>query len=55
MEIKKVIANVLPSQKLDVIEKLKKENKFVMMCGDGINDSPALTASNIGVSVKEMI
>ena len=35
-----------------MINKLKKENKFVMMCGDGINDSPALTVSDIGVSVN---
>ncbi len=50
--ITKVISNVLPNQKLEEINKLKNENKFVMMCGDGINDSPALTASNIGVSVN---
>lgn len=50
--IKKVIANVLPSQKVEVIKKLKEENKFVMMCGDGINDSPALASSNIGVSLN---
>ena len=50
--ITKVISNVLPAEKADIIRKLKKENKFVMMCGDGINDSPALANSDIGVSVK---
>ena len=50
--IKKVIANVLPKEKSDIIKKLKKENKFVMMCGDGINDSPALANADIGVSVN---
>lgn len=50
--ISKVIANVLPSEKADMIKKLKQENKFVMMCGDGINDSPALASSDIGVSVN---
>ena len=50
--ITKVISNVIPSEKADVIKKLKSENKYVMMCGDGINDSPALSLSDIGVSVK---
>ena len=50
--IEKVIANVLPTQKLEVIKNLKEENKFVLMCGDGINDSPALAMANIGVSVN---
>ena len=50
--ITKVIANVLPSEKTNVIKKLKSENKNVMMCGDGINDSPALATADIGVSVK---
>ena len=50
--ITKVISNVLPSEKTQVIKELKKQNKYVMMCGDGINDSPALMAANIGVSVN---
>ena len=50
--ITKVIANVLPSEKASTIKKLKQENKFVLMCGDGINDSPALASSDIGVSVN---
>ncbi len=50
--IEKVISNVLPKEKANTIKQLKKENKFVMMCGDGINDSPALVNADIGVSVK---
>lgn len=50
--ITKVISNVLPSDKANTIKRLKEENKFVMMCGDGINDSPALASSDIGVSVN---
>ena len=50
--IKKVISDVLPADKANTIKELKEENKFVMMCGDGINDSPALAKSDIGVSVK---
>ena len=49
--IAKVISNVLPVEKSNTIKKLKQENKYVMMCGDGINDSPALAISDIGVSV----
>ena len=47
-----VISNVLPAEKTDTIKKLKQENRFVMMCGDGINDSPALANADIGVSVN---
>ena len=50
--IKQVISNVMPSQKAETIRKLKEENKYVLMCGDGINDSIALTACDIGVSVN---
>lgn len=50
--ITKVIANVMPSEKANMIKKLKQEGKYVMMCGDGINDSPALASADIGVSVN---
>ena len=52
IRITKVISNVLPAEKTEVIKKLKEDNKMVMMCGDGINDSPALATADIGVSVK---
>lgn len=45
-----VMADVLPSQKAEVVKKLKQDNQYVIMCGDGINDSPALASSHIGVS-----
>ena len=50
--ISKVISNVLPAQKTEVIKKLRSENNFVIMCGDGINDSPALASADIGISVN---
>lgn len=50
--ITKIIANVLPSEKAKIIKELKQEKKYVMMCGDGINDSPALANSDIGISVN---
>ncbi len=48
--ITNVMADVLPAKKAAVIKQLKSDGKFVMMCGDGINDSPALASSDIGVS-----
>ena len=46
-----VYSNVVPTEKAEVIKRLKEENKYIMMCGDGINDSPALSLSDIGVSI----
>ena len=50
--ISKVIADVVPEEKTNTIRNLKKQGKKVLMCGDGINDSPALASSDIGVSVN---
>ncbi len=50
--IVQVISNVLPSEKTETIKELKEQGKYVMMCGDGINDSPALALANIGISVN---
>lgn len=48
--IKEVISNVSPKEKLENIKELNK-NQSCLMVGDGINDSPALKAATIGVSV----
>lgn len=50
--ITKVISNVLPKEKANVIKGLKEKSRYVIMCGDGINDSPALASSDIGISVN---
>lgn len=50
--IKTVIADVVPTEKTNTIKGLKKQGKKVIMCGDGINDSPALASSDIGISVN---
>ena len=50
--INKVFSSVLPANKTQVIKELKDKERCVMMCGDGINDSPALANADIGVSVN---
>lgn len=49
--IQKVISDVLPVDKAKVIEGLRAEGKQVLMVGDGINDAPALTTADVGMSV----
>ena len=42
----------LPEDKSRIVEELKQEGKTVIMVGDGINDSPALAAADVSVSMK---
>ncbi len=46
-------AQVLPEDKLAFIESLKARGHKVMMAGDGINDSPALAAADVSVSMRD--
>jgi Cu+-exporting ATPase len=49
--IDKIIAEVLPTEKLDNIRTFQKQGKNVLFVGDGINDAPAISIANIGIAL----
>ena len=46
-------AEVLPEDKANFVEQERAAGHTVIMLGDGINDSPALSAANVGVAISD--
>ncbi|MEG2739235.1 heavy metal translocating P-type ATPase [Clostridium sp.] len=49
--IDRVVSDVLPEGKANVVKEIQKEGKKVAMVGDGINDAPALVTAEIGIAI----
>nr|WP_264175959.1 heavy metal translocating P-type ATPase [Oceanobacillus halotolerans] len=51
MGVSDVHAKLLPEQKLQLIKEYQQKHETIAMVGDGINDTPALAASNVGIAM----
>ena len=52
--IREVKSELLPEEKVKIIEEIKLQNNTVCMIGDGINDAPALKTADVGIAIGGM-
>lgn len=51
LSVDEVYAELLPEDKLRIVEKMKGKDGLIIMVGDGVNDAPALAASDVGIAM----